>query len=440
MRMLETFALRVNALGGRSLLVGGAVLDRLAAREVKDWDIEVHGVPMSQLTSLLGAMGLPINEVGKAFGVIKTTMDGVEVDLSLPRRDSKSGNGHKGFTIEVDPSLGMVDAFRRRDLTINAMGTDLLTNELVDPFGGMGDFHTGVLRHVDDATFVEDPLRVLRIMQLLPRKGRVVHPHTIERARSIVGDFRSLPRERVLVEFEKLLLKADKPSMGLRFLVDCGWISCFPELGALIGCPQNPVWHPEGDVWEHTLMVVDAAAEVRHNVAEEQRLAFMLGALLHDCGKPLTTTEDLRSPGHAEAGIDVAKMFLARLTNNTSLIESVCMLVEHHMKPPQMAAAEAKDGAWRRLRTKADLTLLGWLTTADKAGRLGASVQDTNKGADLCFHFASESVEVITPLVTGKDLIAVGMKPGPTFKLVLGKAFEMQMDGMSRNAILEAVL
>lgn len=433
----------VTALSGagatRIVLIGGAVIDTLQNREVKDWDIEVFGLSMADIQRTLTINGFSSDMVGAAFGVIKTKADGIDIDLSVPRKENKVGNKHTDFEVSFDPFMTPTEAGKRRDLTINAMSRDIVTGELIDPFNGLADLEAGILRATDPVTFVEDPLRVLRIMQLLPRKGKNVDPNTIELCRSIKDTFTHLPKERVFEEFVKLLLKAKKPSMGLQFLRDCGWIEHFPALNDLIGCEQNPEWHPEGDVWNHTLMVVDNAAALRHNISEELRLAFMFGALLHDVGKPSTTDEQLRSPGHDEAGVEIAKNFLMQMTNSTHLLNVVPDLVKFHMRPGQLTNANAKDSAWKRLHIKCRLDVLGWLSKADSAGRTGRSITDNHPPSEKCFKFFNEFPTEIEPLVMGRDLLEMGMKPGPKFGKILKVAFEMQLDGATKDEILKSI-
>lgn len=429
----------LTAQGGRCVLIGGAVIDSLQNLPIKDWDIEVFGLSMSQIEEVLDGLGLPFSTVGKAFGVIKTRIEDRDIDLSIPRRENKVGVGHKGFTIEVDPTMTPREAGMRRDLTINSMSLDLETGLLIDPFDGRKDLETGLLKATNPKTFVEDPLRVLRIMQLLPRKGKSVDPSTIELCRSMHGEFPDLPRERIFEEWKKLLLKAPKPSVGLLFLRECGWLSHFPELADLIGCEQNPDWHPEGDVWNHTLMVLDNAAALRHNLEEDMRLPFMFAALLHDVGKPTTTTPELSSPGHAEAGVPIAEAFMRRMTSEVSLIETVGKLVALHMNPGQLVSANASIAAWKRLHVKFDLRVLGWLSLADSSGRTGRRIDDEHKTSAMCFHFADGFPEKIEPLVQGRDLIAKGLKPSPAFREVLERAFQLQLDGFSKEEILSLI-
>ena len=423
------------------MLIGGAVIDSINQIEIKDWDIEIYNMSLEAIAEMLEEMALPSDLVGKSFGVIKTRINGLELDLSVPRRDNKMGVGHKGFTVTLEPNMTPKEAGRRRDITINSMYLNLHTGDLVDPFDGLSDLKNGIIRATDPSTFVEDPLRVLRIMQLLPRKGKLVAPDTIELCKSIVDTFQDLPKERVFEEFNKMLLKAKKPSLGLQFLRDCGWIKHFPELENLINCPQNPEWHPEGDVWVHTLMVVDNAAYLREHVDEAHRLSYMYAALLHDIGKPSTTVLPLcTAHGHDEAGKPLARQFLERLTTDSKLLEEVPSLVGLHMRPGQLHRSEAKQGAWKRLHNLFRLDVLGLLSKADNAGRTGRHVDDAHDVSERCLELFDQFGEAaIPPVVMGRDLIALGLKPSPKFGEILRVAYDLQIDGMAREEILEHI-
>jgi len=440
MKTFQKFLNKVKNQNGTAMLIGGAVIDSLYGRKIKDWDVEVYGLNLEQIETILVDMNLSANMVGASFGIIKTEMDGIDFDLSVPRTENKVGIGHKGFEVTLDSNLTPKEAGRRRDLTFNSMYKNLHTGELVDPFNGLADLKQGILRATDENTFKEDPLRVLRIMQLLPRKGKTVAPETMELCRSMVGEFSELPKERVFEEFKKLLLKAGKPSMGLEFLRKSGWLVHFPELNNLIGCEQNPEWHPEGDVWNHTLMVLDNAASVRHNLPEELRLDFMFAAMLHDVGKPSTTLEDLTSPGHDEAGFDVAKSFMQRITNETKLTQNVCELTKLHMRAGQLHFADAKKSAWKRLHNKFRLDVLGWLSKCDSNGRTGRNMNSEHAPSELCFNFFEEfGTEKVKPIVTGKDLLEHGWKTGKELGDKLRELFEMQLEGATRKELLESL-
>mgnify|MGYP001102315329 CR=1 FL=1 len=423
-------------------LVGGAVLDLLRGTDPKDLDCEVFGLTPQEIEQALKAEGLPANTVGKAFGIVKTVLpDGTDVDLSVPRRENKIGAGHRDFQVVLDSTMTPHEAARRRDLTINALALDLRTGRLLNFFGGLSDFHRGLIRVVDPETFVEDPLRVLRIAQILPRKGKRVDSLTLKICRLLVPEFQHLPAERVLEELRKLLLKPLKPAKGLRFLERCGWLRWFSELDALRGVRQNPTWHPEGSVWNHTLLVVNRAAEVRERVPEEWREAFMWASLLHDVGKAVTTRPDLTSPGHDEAGAPLAQAFMERLRAPKALTAKVVQLVRLHMRPGQLHRAGASEGAWRRLAKQAPLQVLGWLSWADSTSRPGR--RNENHGPSRqCFELAEKfASEPSQPVVTGRDLLALGFKPGPKLGTALKAAFERQLDGItSKETLLRVAL
>jgi tRNA nucleotidyltransferase (CCA-adding enzyme) len=182
---IEKLALELEKAGGKCYLIGGAVIDSFFDRPIKDYDIEVYGISISKLQSILESLNLPCNMVGQSFGVIKTQLEEGEIDLSIPRRENKVGVKHTDFNISLDPHMSPKEAGIRRDLTINSMYQDILTGEIVDPFNGLEDLVKGRIRATNPDTFIEDPLRVLRIMQLLPRKGQYVDPKTIKLCESI---------------------------------------------------------------------------------------------------------------------------------------------------------------------------------------------------------------------------------------------------------------
>lgn len=414
-------------------LVGGAVIDVIQGREIKDWDIEVFGASLGAISFFLKKEKLPVSLVGESFGVLKTVYEGLDIDISVPRKENKIGRGHRCFTAEFPSNISMKEAARRRDLTINSMSIDLSDGVLVDNYGGLEDLKKGWLRATDDETFVEDPLRVLRIMQLLPRKGKVVVPQTIELCKKMKSEFSDLPKERIFEEFSKLLLKAEKPSLGLDFLVACEWIEFFPELEELMGCQQNPEWHPEGDVWEHTLATIDIAASVREMIPEDWRLAFMFGVLLHDVGKPETTDDALHAYGHDKAGVPIATDFMERITNDKTLISRVISIVENHMRPGQLCHAEkVRDGAWKRLHNKIRLDVIAYVCFSDYASTKKMVFLDMTERHEPSYKalewFDILGEKKVEPVLLGRHLIALGMTPSRSFGKILKKAYEYQID------------
>jgi tRNA nucleotidyltransferase (CCA-adding enzyme) len=450
---------RVRAAGGRAYLVGGSVRDALLGLPVVDLDLEVFGIEPRRLRPLL-EQEWRVDEVGESFAVLKLRHHAI--DVSLPRRERKTGAGHRDFEVAADPSMSLASAARRRDFTINAMSIDLATGELEDPFGGRADLERRLLRHTSER-FTEDPLRVLRGMQLVARFDLATAPETIALCRSI--PFEGLAPERVFDEWRKLLLKGNQISLGLRFLRDTEWVRHFPELADLINCPQDPQWHPEGDVWTHTLHVMDAFASAPRNDPWED-LVVGFACLCHDFGKPRTTTHEggrIRSLGHESAGEVPTRSFLERMTRQSALIEEVVPLVRHHLKPRQLFDAQASDAAVRRLADKVGrIDRLARVASADAGGRpplppddeaatwiLGridrlARVARADAGgrpplpaddeaaAWLLERARALELENRRParLVLGRHLIERGLPPGPGFGPILDRCFEAQLDGV----------
>ncbi|MDP6232069.1 MAG: hypothetical protein QF913_07865 [Nitrospinaceae bacterium] len=448
--VIQSLVLRIESAGGSARLVGGAVIDALHDRQPKDWDLEVFGLSFDRLSGMFSDKGA--NLVGAQFGIIKLSAsqcDGLDIDINVPRRDNHIGKGHKDLLTEFDPGMSVKEAAKRRDFTINAMAFDLGTGELLDPFGGQADLAAGILRATDGELFVQDPLRALRAMQLLARKCPHGHvdPSTMNLIRGMSNSFPHLAKERVWEEFKKLLMKAERPSIGLEFLRDSGWIVHFPELADLIGCEQHPEWHPEGDVWVHSLHTVDSAAWVRDNVElpagwEE---AFMFGTLCHDLGKPSTTITPrmvaegempkerlFTAWGHDRAGMPIVESFLRRMTNNKSLIEKTTSIVGEHMQPFNLMQGEARTPAWKRLHNRIRLDVLGWMCKCDSCGSPFVNIGDPDlehQTSQLCFdHFSDLGANPVEPILMGRHLIQAGIKPGRQFKVMLDRAFEAQID------------
>ena len=426
-------AAAVGHAGGRALCVGGFVRDRLLGRASKDLDVEVFGIPQDALLPLLKSLGR-VEPVGQAFPVYKLGA----IDVALPRRESKTGRGHKGFTVEGDPSMSFDDAARRRDFTINAIGWDPLTDEYLDPFEGRTDLEGRVLRVVDPATFADDSLRVLRALQFAARFELTIDPQTASICASIPLD--DLPAERVWGEFEKLLLQAERPSIGFALARELGVIhQLLPEMEPLYDCPQDPEWHPEGNVWVHTLMVIDKARQLNGDLDRPRLAAVMLGAVCHDLGKPATTAPidgRVRSPNHEAMGVEPATKILDRLNvhtlDNFDVRTQVLGLVTEHLRPSAFYKAKdtVTDGAFRRLAQKVDLELLVRFARADCHGRAG---QFDCSAMDWFIERARAlGVEhkPPTPILLGRHLIELGVEPGPRMGEILRAVYELQLDSV----------
>ena len=415
--------------GGRAHFVGGCVRDALLGIVPDDLDIEVFGLEPGILRRVVEDVH-PVSLVGASFGVLK--VHGLPIDVTIPRRERKVGSGHRGFEIDADPSLDPGQAASRRDFTINTIAWDPISKQFIDPFDGRRDLlERRLLRHTSHQ-FSEDPLRVLRGMQLLGRFDLTADPATIDLCRTIEPE--GLAAERILDEWQKLLIKGAKPARGLRFLEATGWLGYFPELQALVGVPQDPHWHPEGDVWVHTGHVLDAFAENRTGDSWED-LVVGFACLCHDLGKPATTAfidGRWRSPGHEEAGVALTRSFLTRLTNQTKLAEEVTPLVADHLKPDQLYQAAASPSAVRRLaRRVGRLDRLIRVARADRDGRPPAP-RDDFPAARWLLDIAAE-LDVVNkppqPLVLGRHLMTMGLQPGPQFGPLLSACYEAQMEG-----------
>lgn len=437
--------------GGRALLVGGCVRDGLIGIPAKDIDIEVYGLDADAVEAALKPH-FRLDTVGRAFGVF--ILKGLEIDIALPRRESRIGPKHTDFKVEGDPTMSPREAASRRDFTINAISCDPLTGEQLDPYDGVADLEARCLRHVSDA-FSEDPLRVLRGMQFIARFNLEAAPETVALCRELSPEH--LPMERLWEEWKKLLLKGKQIRNGLNFLKDCGWLQYFPELQALDGCAQDPKWHPEGDVWKHTCHCLDAYAT--HRTGDQwEDLIVGLAVLCHDFGKPDTTYtgEDgrIRSPRHDALGVPVAQRFLERLTRQKKIFEEVLPLVEQHMRPLALYRDGAGDSAIRRLAARVKrIDRLVRVSHADKNGRPPLGLPPA-PGSPISALAASESAHVIPnvdypegqwlldktaelaiqdnapkPILLGRHLLELGIKPGPHFGKILDRAYEAQLDG-----------
>jgi tRNA nucleotidyltransferase (CCA-adding enzyme) len=430
----------VHSAGGRALIVGGWVRDRLLGRPSKDFDVEVFGIAEERLPVLLAPFGR-VEPVGQSFPVYKLVPpSGGDIDVALPRRESKQGRGHKGFVVRGDPQMSIADAARRRDFTVNAISWDPLTETIEDPFGGRVDLERRQLRAVDPSTFGDDSLRVLRALQFAARFELTLDPDTAALCRSLPLD--DLPAERIWGEIEKLLLQAGRPSIGLALALELGVVErLFPELHALVGCEQEPEWHPEGDVWTHTLLVVDQARARNGDLERPKLITLMLGALTHDLGKPSTTVVidgRIRSPNHEEAGVDPATRVLDRLNVQTidgfPVRDHVLGLVAQHLKPGMFhKAGNVTDGAFRRLAQKVDMELLARVARADCLGRgapFDCSAMDWFIGRARALGVEHQPP---APLLLGRHVLALGVPPGPRVGEVLRQVYEKQLDGDVRT-------
>ena len=436
MQMAREVAKLVQEQGGRSFYVGGFVRDALMGRENKDVDMEVYGITPRALEEILDSLGQRI-AIGESFGIFN--LKGYSLDIAMPRKEEARGRGHKDFDIFVDPFIGTEAAARRRDFTVNALMQDVLTGEIVDHFGGREDLRSGILRHVNSVSFAEDPLRVLRGAQFAARFDFRVAEETVELCRRM--ELRHLPAERIEGELKKALLKAEKPSVFFEVLRQMEQLDCwFPELKALIGVPQNPRYHAEGDVWNHTMLVLDEAAKLRSRAAEPYW--FMLGALVHDFGKAVCTEEIngvIHAYEHEMKGLPLAEAFLRRITRESKLIGYVLNMVQYHMKPNTVADARSAEKVTNRMFDRSvDPEGLVALALADDRGRIKPDSHDNE--AFLTERLAVFRELMARPCVMGRDLIDAGLKPGKDFTEILDYAHKLRLAGIPKDSALKQVL
>lgn len=443
---LKQALIALESAGGSCRIVGGSVRDALLGLTPKDFDVEVYGLDLDTIARTLSPLGRT-DLVGKAFAVVKLWTHREEYDFAIPRRESKSGTGHRGFTIEADAHLSEPEALKRRDFTINALLYDHASEEVIDYYGGLADLGKRVLRHVSPA-FKEDPLRVLRGMQFAGRFEMELHDETAQLCREIGPEFWTLAKERIWTEWEKWAQKSKSLSFGLRALEKSGWIRYFPELNALRGLPQDPLWHPEGCAWTHTLHCLDAL--VRETdwselpATEKTPLAF--GVLCHDLGKARCTRWALKrgqkhwiSPGHDSQSVWLAEQFFNRMRSPHEVRDKVMRLVGNHHFLNTVPPNGHSDASLRRLAKRlapATTHELVYVMTADHRGR-PPLISEGQEKRIANFKKRIQELDLETsappPILLGRHLIERGQKPGPNFKSILSAAYDAQLEGTFSN-------
>ena len=453
-------ALFVRLFKGDVYAVGGFVRDRLRKAPAEEVDLLVARRPLEGIIGALSPHG-KLDVVGRSFGVIKFTRKGRTYDVALPRSDRAAGSGtrkHRDVIVKADPELPLSEDLRRRDFRCNSVAARLSDGELIDPFGGRRDIRDKILRVTDPQAFPEDPLRVLRAARFAAVLRFHVGPEVYALAKTI--DLAGLSVERVNDELFKILLKADKPSLGLEELFRLGALRrLFPELYALTLVIQDSIFHPEKDdfghhtVWHHTKLTVDQARRLAAGGGLEppRALALLLAALYHDAGKAETTAWEhkkgrmvITSAGHDLASEKIAKAVFLRSKiyswNGHDVRKTALMLIRTHHRPGEMWAHrnELTRKAFNRLAADADgeIELCAYLDTADRAGRGGRPVRGLDRqGRWLVDTFRKLDINkaTIRPLLLGRDLIALGASPGPALGAVLKELYRRQLDNEFRT-------
>lgn len=450
-KILENILKNLQELGATPILVGGCVRDYFLNKEIKDFDIEIFNFDSLELLEISLKKFGNVKLVGKSFGVLTLKVEGYDFDFALPRIEKKVGNSHTDFEVITNSNLSFEEAAIRRDFTINAIGYDYFKDEFIDPFNGIDDLKNRIIRHINDKTFIEDSLRVYRAIQFAARFEFDIDEKTKDLCKKIVlsDELSYLPKERIYEEFKKLFLKSNKPSIGFELLRELGLLKYFKELEVLINCEQEPEYHPEGDVWIHTLMCLDELAKIleKEKIEDEyKKLYLFYGVLCHDFGKPFCTKEingKITSYKHESLGIEPTISFLEKLTNEKKFIEIVCSLVKNHLIPFQLYLSHSSEKAVKRLSLKVNIKDLCLVCLADCLGR---DLEDKCKCYDAINWLNEKAKELeihnepIKPLVQGRDLIALGYKPSKEFKEILEFAFDLQIDeNLSKEEILSKI-
>ncbi|MBP7769624.1 MAG: CCA tRNA nucleotidyltransferase [Aliarcobacter sp.] len=450
-KVLENILKNLQEIGAQPILVGGCVRDFFLNIPIKDYDIEIFGIDCFEtIEKTLKKYG-SVKLVGKSFGVLTLRVDEYDFDFALPRTEKKIGNSHQDFEVITNAKLSFKQAAIRRDFTINSIGYDYFKKEFLDPFDGIKDLKNKLIKHINDNTFIEDSLRVYRAIGFASRFDFKIENKTKELCKKIVlsDDLKYLPKERIYEELKKLFLKSSKPSIGFELIKELGILKYFSELEALINCVQDEKYHPEGDVWIHTMMCLDELAKIikQKNIKDDYRKLYLFyGILCHDFGKPFCTEEingKITSYKHENLGIEPTISFLSKLTNEKKFIEIVCSLVKNHLAVFQLYLSEPSLKAIKRLSLKVNIEDLCLVSLADCLGRdildkekcTKASIWILNKAKEL--NIENKAIE---SLVQGRDLINLGMNPSKKFKEILEFAFDLQLDNnLEKEQIIEKI-
>lgn len=421
--------------GGKVYIVGGTVRDYLLGyKNSYDVDVEVYHLEYDELKKVLMKFG-KVNTYGKSFAIM--SLDCLKgYDFALPRKEEKTGVKHQDFHIIIDKDLSIDKAILRRDVTMNALMYDYFKDEIIDLCGGIEDISQGIVRMVNPNTFQEDPLRILRIAQFISRFEMKVEDDTLNHCKTMVkeGMLDYLSIERIYEEYKKILM-SNHPSLGFEFLKE---IKALPKyLSDLIECDQRRDFHPEGSVWNHTMLVLDLAALCKDKTDEPE--SFMWACLLHDIGKPLVTTETGSAPGHNASGVEVFKD--VDLISSKKMRAYIETMIYYHMHLMNMAKKKSSDVKYLRLLKlidkKISISDLMFISVCDKLGRGRLASSQYNDFLEYMNDKINRlGKKAIEPMITGQDLINAGFKNYLSFGELLDKAYDMQLQGTSREKIM----
>ncbi|QOY55825.1 CCA tRNA nucleotidyltransferase [Candidatus Sulfurimonas marisnigri] len=369
------------------ILVGGFIRDKILGLNSKDIDIEIYGISsFSKLEELLEEFG-SVNSVGKSFGVCKLHYEGYDLDFSFPRVDNKNNIGHRGFQIEINPNLDFKTAASRRDFTINAIGYDVKNKILLDPFNGLVDLKNKILRVVNEDSFIEDPLRVLRAAQFCGRFELSIDKKLFELCKDMVSNqlLNELPKERIFEEIKKLVLKSNRPSIGFELLKKFGT-----------------------NIYTSNIYILDEISkQLTTNSATNTVL--MLAALCFDYNDKQAT------------------YFIQNLTNEKELLNRVLPLIKNHNKINEIFNSNIDNYKLYKLATEVKIEELLILSSAIYFTKNSSNIYEAG---DAIYKRAKELnilKEKLPPLLKGKDILNFKIKPSPEFSKILDDAYEAQM-------------
>lgn len=456
----------LSLFGEQVYLVGGSVRDALLygpERLSPDLDLVVTGLGYEELAAKLSRHG-STSTVGKSFAVVKFTLDGITYDVAVPRRDrlkDPGAAGHRNFDIESGRHVSLEEDLSRRDFTCNSMACRLSDGELVDPYHGRADVEQRIIRMTSPQSFFDDPLRILRAARFASVHDFQIDETIYPQAR--LTRLTELSHERVAEELCRLLLESRRPSRGLKAYLVLGVLEAwFPELYKLTLTIQDAVFHPETDdeghhtVWGHLLIALDLAARLVRELKlpETQALTLLLATLLHDLGKAETTRWEYKrgrlcigSLGHDVLGAGMAMDLLSRLRIETrggfEVNEMVGLLIRNHHRLFELFRNRETTSfkTFARLLTemRGHDRLLLWLDWADRRSREPDALALDWREDDLVRWYEEQaaaynlSLETVAPILRGRDLIALGMKPGPEMGKLLERLYEAQLDGLFKD-------
>lgn len=448
-------ALFVKLFGKDVFAVGGYVRDLIREIPSEDVDILITHHPVEDIVEKIRAHG-KVDLVGKSFAIIKFYIKGKTYDIALPRKDMPKGEGvksHKDFIISADPDLPLEKDLKRRDFRCNSMALRLVDGKLIDPYNGLKDTKEKCIRLTNPKTFPDDPLRVLRIARFASVLNFAVDPSIYEISKDI--DLTGLSVERVNEELFKILLFSPLPSVGLEELLRVGALQqLFPELYSLTLSIQDSLFHPEKDefghhtVWHHTKLTVDQAKRIAElkKLTQEKKLALLLSALYHDVGKPSTAQWEFKrgrmiitNYTHDIVSEKITRKIFNRFKifswNGYNLRKMVLLLIRTHHRAQELWQNRdiVTKKAFNRLASEVngEIELLVYLDAADRAGRKSRPVKGLDRqGMWLLKKFKELNVskETIKPIIMGRDLLKMGLSPGPSMGKVLKKLYELQLD------------